>query len=50
MKMMAAADNALKNAKAERTGYFFEYMNAALMSAISIEAITNSSGAELFKD
>jgi len=50
MKMMAAADNALKNAKAERTGYFFEYMNAALMSAISIEAITNSFGAELFKD
>jgi hypothetical protein len=50
MNMMAAADNALENAKVERPGYFFEYMNAVLMSAISIEAIANSFGAELFKD
>ena len=50
MNMMAAADNALEHAKDERPGYFFEYMNTVLMSAISIEAIANSFGAELFKD
>ena len=48
--MMAAAHHALENAESGRPGGFFEYMNAILMSSMSIEAIANSFGAHVFDE
>jgi hypothetical protein len=47
--MSAAAEDAISDGKADRSGSFFKWMTAAVFSAFSLEAYLNHLGAERFK-